>query len=45
MLWIKEDEPDTLYCHLAEPNIEGEAQDEIVMLTAESATASAFRVG
>ena len=28
-LWIKENEPHTLYYHLAEPNIEAEAQDEI----------------
>jgi hypothetical protein len=31
-LWIKENEPHTLYYHLAEPNIEAEAQGEIDIL-------------
>ena len=31
-LWIKENEPHTLYYHFAEPNIEAEAQDETDIL-------------
>ena len=36
-LWIKENEPHTLYYHLAEPNIEAEAQDEIDILLCRTA--------
>ncbi|KAH6719535.1 hypothetical protein BKA61DRAFT_571536 [Leptodontidium sp. MPI-SDFR-AT-0119] len=36
-LQLKEDEPHTLYYHLAEPNIEGEAQDEAEILLCRTA--------
>jgi len=36
-LWIEENEPHTLYYHLAEPNIEAEAQDEIDILLCRTA--------
>ncbi|KAH6672621.1 hypothetical protein B0J14DRAFT_77847 [Halenospora varia] len=36
-LWIKENEPHTLYYHLAEPNIEAEAEDEIDILLCRTA--------
>jgi hypothetical protein len=36
-LWIKESDPHTLYYHLAEPNIEAEAQDEADILLCRTA--------
>ncbi|KAH7364889.1 hypothetical protein BKA65DRAFT_145816 [Rhexocercosporidium sp. MPI-PUGE-AT-0058] len=36
-LQLKEDEPHTLYYHLAEPNIEAEAQDEVDILLCRTA--------
>lgn len=36
-LWIEEDKPHTLYYHLAEPNIEAEAQSEIDILLCRTA--------
>ncbi len=36
-LWIKKNEPHTLYYHLAEPNIEAEAQDEVDILLCRTA--------
>lgn len=36
-LWIKENEPHTLYYHLAEPNIEAEAQDKVDILLCRTA--------
>jgi hypothetical protein len=36
-LWIKENDPHTLYYHLAEPNIEAEAQSEVDILLCRTA--------
>jgi hypothetical protein len=36
-LLVKEDEPHTLYYHLAEPNIEAEAQSEVDVLLSRTA--------
>ncbi len=41
-LWIKEDEPHSLYYHLAEPNIEAEVQDEIDVLLCRTAVSQAL---
>lgn len=41
-LWIKANEPHTLYYHLAEPNIEAEAQDEVDILLCRTATSQAL---
>jgi hypothetical protein len=38
-LQVKEDEPNTLYYHLAEPNIEAEAQSEVDVLLCRTAVA------
>jgi hypothetical protein len=41
-LQLKEDEPHTLYYHLAEPNIEAEAQSEVDILLCRTAVSQTF---
>jgi len=41
-LQVRENEPDTLYYHLAEPNIEAEAQDEVDILLCRTAVSQTF---